>query len=164
MGVEMQAALRPAGPADEPFLRAVYGSTRLDELALVPWTSEQKAAFIDMQFLAQRLSYLHDYPKAETYVIEHTGQPAGRMIVDRSGDELMLMDIALLPEFRNAGIGTALLQDLLREADRSGRAVRLYVEDFNPAMRLYQRLGFLPVGRTGIYWEMVRQPRGAPGD
>jgi ribosomal protein S18 acetylase RimI-like enzyme len=145
-------------------MRAVYASTRADEIASVPWTPEQKAAFIDMQFGAQRVSYLNDYPQAEYYVIERSGRPAGRMIVDRSARAILLMDIALLPEFRNAGIGTTLLHDLLSEADRTGRPVRLHVEGFNPALRLYLRLGFVQTGQAGIYFEMVRKPQAASDD
>ncbi len=145
-------------------MRSVYASTRADELARVPWTAEQKAAFIDMQFRAQRLSYMNVYPNAEYYVIERSGQPVGRMIVDRSQHTILLMDIAILPQFRNAGLGTALLQELLREADQAGRPVRLHVEGFNPAFRLYQRLGFVESGQVGMYCEMVRPPRGASSD
>ena len=164
MDVELRVELRPACPSDQGFVQAVYASTRLDELALVPWTAEQKAAFLEFQFHAQRLSYLNEFPSAEYYIVEYAGQPAGRMIVDRSGSSLLLMDIALLPEFRNRGLGTALLRDLLYEADQAGRPVRLHVEAFNPAMRLYQRLGFVKTGEIGIYSEMVRPPAGASLD
>ncbi len=154
MGMEMQVALRPAEAADDRFMRALYATTRADEMALVPWTPEQKAAFLDMQFRAQRLSYLNEYPQADYYLIELSGQAAGRMIVDRSGKTLLLMDIALLPEFRAQGIGTMLIRALQDEAHHSGRAVRLYVETFNPALRLYERLGFRAIGEVGIYLEM----------
>ncbi len=161
MSLETQLVLRPAAARDEPFMRALYASTRADEMALVPWTPEQKQAFLDMQFRAQRLSYLNEYPHAEYSIIEQSGQPAGRMIVDRSGEAILLMDIALLPQFRNRGIGTALLRELLHEADRARRPVRLHVEDFNPAKRLYLRLGFAKTGTVGIYSEMVRRPESA---
>lgn len=154
MGLEMQVALRPAVAVDERFMRTLYGTTRAAEMALVPWAPEQKLAFLDMQFRAQRLSYLNEYPHAEYYLIELSGQPAGRMIVDRSGKTMLLMDIALLPEFQRRGIGTMLIRALQGEALRSGRALRLHVETFNPALRLYERLGFRAVGEIGIYLEM----------
>lgn len=154
MGVDMPVALRPLEAADEEFLHAVYASTRADEMALVPWTEEQKAAFVQMQFRAQRQSYLNQYPLAQYYIIEQGGQPVGRMIVDRSEETILLMDIALLPGYRNKGLGTALIRGLLNEADRAHRPVRLHVETFNPALHLYERLGFRSIGESGIYLEM----------
>src|SRR5512140_3584447 len=159
MGVNVQVALRLAELPDEPFLQALYASTRLDEMALVPWTPDQKSAFVQMQNHAQRRSYQDQYPQSQTYVVEEGGHPVGRMIVDRSAAAILLMDIALLPEHRNHGLGSALLRDLLDEADRDHRAVQLHVEDFNPAMRLYLRLGFVKTGEAGIYSEMTRQPK-----
>ncbi len=159
MGVEMKPCLRLAVSADEPFLEAVYASTRAQEMDLVPWTEEQKRAFVQMQYRAQRQSYQTQFPESQVYVIEHEGQPAGRMIVDRSAPVILLMDIALLPEYRNQGLGTALMLDLLAEADRSHRPVQLHVEDFNPAIKLYLRLGFVKTGDVGLYFEMTRQPK-----
>jgi ribosomal protein S18 acetylase RimI-like enzyme len=75
------------------------------------------------------------------------------------------MDIALLPEYRNAGIGARLIRDLQNEAAQTGRSLRLHVETFNPALRLYERLGFHSVSASGIYLEMEwnalnQQPNG----
>ena len=159
MGVDLQLCLRLARPEDEPFLQAVYATTRSEEMALVPWTVEQKLAFVQMQYLAQRQSYQNQFPESKVFVIEHEGQAAGRMIVDRSTPVILLMDIVLLPEFRNHGLGTALIRDLLGEADRSHKLVQLHVEDFNPAAKLYLRLGFVKTGGAGLYSEMTRQPR-----
>lgn len=159
MGVDVQVALRLADPSDESFFQAVYASTRLQEMSMVPWTAEQKLVFVQMQYRAQRQSYQNENPRAQYYVIEQGGQPVGRMIVDRSTAAIMLMDIALLPEHRNHGLGTALVCGLLDEADRLHRPVQLYVEDFNPAMRLYLRLGFVKTGEAGLYSEMIRQPQ-----
>ncbi len=154
MRVDTQVSLRPSAASDEEFLLSVYASTRLDEMALVPWTQEQKAAFVQMQFRAQRQSYLTQYPQAQYYTIEQGSQRIGRMIVDRSRPTILLMDITLLPEYRNAGIGTALLRELQDEAMQGGRELRLHVETFNPALRLYQRLGFQCISESGIYLEM----------
>lgn len=150
----MTIQLRPAGARDAAFLLEVYASTRADELALVPWTPEQKCAFVEMQFNAQRVGYLDSYPGAEYYVIQQEAVPVGRMIVDRSGSKLLLIDIALLPEYRNAGIGTRLVRDLQEEASQSGKPMILHVEFYNRALRLYERLGFHKAAEMGIYWEM----------
>jgi len=161
--MENGVSLRPALPADTAFLQAVYASTRADEMAIVDWTGEQKTAFCLMQYHAQATHYSTYYPQSETSIILQGEIPIGRLIVDRSGDALLLMDIALLPEHRKAGIGTALIGDLLTEARAAGRPVRLHVETFNPAQRLYARLGFIPLSVQGIYCEMEWRPDGPGG-
>jgi GNAT superfamily N-acetyltransferase len=144
--------LRPAGQADQEFLCRVYGSTRTDELTLVDWTEAQKEAFVRHQFEAQDRHYREHYPTAAFDVIVEDGEPIGRLYVDRWPEEIRVMDIALLPEHRGNGVGTALLGGLLDEAAASGKAVSIHVEQFNPAMRLYLRLGFAPVGvESGIH-------------
>jgi ribosomal protein S18 acetylase RimI-like enzyme len=158
----MAISWRPAQPEDEPLLLEVYASTRADELNLVPWTAEEKQAFIQMQFTAQRQSYAQQFPQAQWQVIMSEGVPIGRLIVDRAADEILIMDIALLPQYRNHGIGTALMCDLLAEARQTRRRVRLHVEFYNPAQHLYERLGFIKIGEVGVYFELVWQPATEP--
>lgn len=160
----MSVTLRVAMAADEPFFLAVYACTRAEELALVDWNAEQKAAFVSMQYQAQWTHYHTYFPEAEYLVIERDGVAIGREIVRRSDDHIQLMDIALLPQFRGAGIGTALVRHLLAEAQQSGKSVGLHVESFNRAMRLYERLGFAPVGEHGFYVEMKWFPSGSVDD
>jgi ribosomal protein S18 acetylase RimI-like enzyme len=143
--------LRPATPEDEHFLRAVYASTRADELALVPWSVEQKRAFTDMQFAAQDADYKRNYPAAQYSIIEVQGIPAGRLYVDRCEKEIRIIDIALLPEHRRAGIGTKLLRAMQDEARAAGKTLTIHVEKFNPARSLYDRLGFQQLEDKGVY-------------
>jgi len=159
MNTGVEISLRSADVADDAFLLTVYASTRAEEMALVAWTSEQKQSFVQMQFDAQRRYYLTHYPQAENYIVQKDGRPIGRMILDRSQRPILLMDIALLPAYRNEGLGTTLIESLLEEADRMRRPVQLHVESFNRAMRLYKRLGFMQTGEVGIYLEMTRQPK-----
>jgi ribosomal protein S18 acetylase RimI-like enzyme len=146
--------LRPVEAGDEEFLYGVYASTRTEELAPVPWTEAQKEAFLRMQFRAQSVDYRSNYPDAEFLVILVDGAPAGRLYVHRRDDELRIVDIALLPAHRGAGIGGALLRRLLDEAAAAGKPVRIHVERFNPALRLYERLGFRSTGDDGVYFLM----------
>ncbi|MDB5357091.1 MAG: family N-acetyltransferase [Phycisphaerales bacterium] len=154
------AALVPAGADDADFLLAVYSSTREEELAQTGWSSDQKSAFLRMQFDAQRRHYLAHYPNAAWQLIVQDGRPIGRMIVDRGTDEILLMDIALLAAHRGTGIGSALVRALLVEAAAAEKPVRLHVESFNPARHLYRRLGFVDVEEYGIYVCMVWNPPG----
>ena len=143
--------LRPALAEDADFLRAVYGSTREDELAPTGWTREQKDWFIAQQFHAQDTYYKQHYDGATYDVVLVDGEPAGRLYVARWDDEIRIMDIALLPPFRGQGIGERLLEPLLREGAESGRTVSIHVEQTNRAKSLYERLGFVEVGEHGVY-------------
>ena len=147
----LRLSLRPVGAGDEPFLRQVYASTREGELAQVPWTRDQKERFLEMQFRAQDRAYRSDYPGADLRIILVNEEPAGRLYVHRLPKEIRIMDIALLARFRRKGIGTRLLKEILLEGEASSRVVTIHVEVFNPARRLYQRLGFAPVADSGVY-------------
>jgi ribosomal protein S18 acetylase RimI-like enzyme len=147
-------AARAVAPGDEELLYRIYASTRFEELAPVPWTAAQKDAFLRMQFQAQSQDYAANYPDAVFQVLLVDGTPAGRLYVDRRSDELRIIDIALLPEHRGAGVGSTLLRGLLAEAAAAGKPVRIHVERMNPALRLYERLGFRRTGDDGIYFLM----------
>ena len=163
-------ALRPATADDEPFLARVYAGTRAAELAAVAWTEEQKAAFVQMQFAAQAQYYREHYPDTSFDVIVLDGQPVGRLYVARWTDEIRIVDIALLPEFCNRGIGTTLLRSCRRKRAARASRSRIHVERFNPALRLYQRLGFTQIEDKGVYLFLEWNDRGSgsgvrgPGD
>ena|SRR5256885_4022849 len=148
--------LRPITAADAPFLRALYGSTRAKELAPVPWSEEQKRAFLDLQFRAQSVHYLKHYGDGQFLMIEEDGRAIGRLLLHRTPEEIRVIDISLMPEHRGRGIGTRLLRDVLAEGEASRRRVSIHVEHFNPAKRLYERLGFRYVETNGVYDLMVR--------
>ena len=144
-------SLRVAAANDAEFLATVYASTRSEELAVTDWTDVQKAEFCQMQYTAQDSHYRQHYLTAEYYVIEYAEQPVGRLYVDRWKREIRIMDIALLPEHRGKGIGSHLLLDLRDQAKESGKSLSIHVERFNPALRLYERLGFRMIEDKGVY-------------
>jgi ribosomal protein S18 acetylase RimI-like enzyme len=137
--------------ADLSFLARVYASTRAAELAPVPWSEEQKAAFLDMQFRAQHDHYQQHYPKADWLVTMRDGEDVGRLYVERGASEHCIIDIAFLPEHCGKGLGAALIRDLMAEAAAAGKRVQIHVEKFNPALRLYRRLGFAIEEDKGVY-------------
>jgi RimJ/RimL family protein N-acetyltransferase len=143
--------LRPVGPDDYDFLLEVYASTRAEEMALVPWTNEQQQAFIRSQLTAQQDHYAQKYPAASHDIILFKNRPAGRLYVARLDHEIRIIDITLLPAERNFGIGSYLIRQLLDEANRTGKITRIYVEEFNPSLRLFQRLGFTSSEQHGIH-------------
>lgn len=153
-----EIALRPVTAADEGFLRAVYASTRAEELLVTPWTDEQKAAFCDMQFEAQRDHYARAYPGAAHDVVVVDGEDAGRLYVWRRPGDIRVVDIAILPAFRGRGAGGRLLSDILAEARAASATVTIHVEHQNRAKHLYERLGFVGVEDTGVYLRMECTP------
>jgi ribosomal protein S18 acetylase RimI-like enzyme len=143
--------LRPVQESDDEFLLKVYGSTREQELAQVPWTAEQKQQFVRMQWEAQRNHYAAQHPHASHEIICIEGIAAGRLYLDRSGEKFHILDITILPEHRNRGAGSFLLNQIMAEAKEAGKPVSIYVETFNPSLRLFQRLGFTPIQQEGFH-------------
>ena len=142
--------LRPVKESDDEFLLTVYASTRAEEMERVPWTAEQKDAFVRMQFAAQKSHYAAEYPRASHDMICADGTPVGRIYLDRDAGRLHILDITVLPQHRNAGIGSFLLRQLLQEAAGSSKPVNIYVENFNPSLRLFKRLGFQVAEENGF--------------
>jgi GNAT superfamily N-acetyltransferase len=152
--------LRPAGEEDTAFFAALYASTREEELAVTPMTRAQKDAFLAQQFAAQTAHYARVRASAAFDVVLVDGERAGRLIVDEQGEgEIGVVDVSLLPAYRRRGIGTRLLTPILERAEALGRPVAIHVERFNPARRLYERLGFAVVDGDGVYDKMVWSPR-----
>lgn len=146
----MSITLRAASDEDEAFLREVYASSRAQELAMVPWNDEQREAFLRMQFDAQHSYYHAQFPEASYQIILQDAEPIGRIYVLRQEEEIRVLDVTLLAQHRGAGIGTALMRELMDEADRAGKAVNIWVEEYNPSRSLFTRLGFLKVHEEGI--------------
>jgi ribosomal protein S18 acetylase RimI-like enzyme len=149
--------LRPAGGADLPLLAAIYATTREEELRQVAWSEAQKRTFTDWQSQQQERHYALHYPDAERLVIEREA-PIGRIYVHTSA-EVRLMELTLLPDLRNQGIGSSLMNSFLAYVDELGRPASLHVEPFNPARRMYERLGFAVVESRGVYEFMLRPAR-----
>lgn len=153
-----RCTLRPCVPEDLPFLLHVYASTRIEELAPLGWGAEQQAAFLSQQFSAQHQHYHTHYTATDYQLILLDERPIGRLYVARWPDEIRIVDIALLPEHRDQRIGSQLIAALRDEAAAAGKPLRIHVEKFNRALRLYQRLGFAVVEDRGIYWFLEWTP------
>jgi ribosomal protein S18 acetylase RimI-like enzyme len=159
----MTISLRPYRADDQEFLFRLYASTRMHEIAGFGWPAAQQEMFLRMQFEAQRRSYESAYPEAEHQIIEWAGEPIGRIIVLREKvlrekDFMLLVDIALLTEHRGRGIGGQLIRELIHQCSRDRVPLRLQVLKTNPALRLYERLGFTRTGEDQIYVQMERRP------
>lgn len=150
--------LRPATDTDYDFMRRLYHSTREEEMKHFPFNDTEKVIFLNEQFAAQFQHYKLHYPTCERNIIELDGQPVGRLWVDEWKDQIRLVDIALMPPHRGSGIGTRLVRDVLARGAAAGKPVTIHVEGFNPALRLYQRLGFVHVDTNGVYHLMKWTP------
>ena len=150
---------RPVRQEDEKFLFEVYASTRAEEMSSTGWDEAQKRAFLLLQFAAQQQHYHSRFPEGDHRLIVKDGCPIGRIYTARLDQEIRILDIALLPPHRNAGIGTLLLKGILAEAENSRRTVRIYVESFNPSLRLFERLGFSSVETSGLHQLMEWHPK-----
>lgn len=151
--------LRALHADDMPFIERLYAQTRADEMAHSGWPAEQIAAFLSQQFHAQHTYYQAHYDGAEFLLIEHDGKPIGRLYRCWGPTTVNLIDIALVTEYQNQGIGHVLIEEMLQRADAEGLVIELFVETYNPAQRLYDRLGFTRINQSGVYLRMHRQPR-----
>ena len=151
-----EVKLRPTENEDLPFLQSLYASTRLEEIARLPWDQTAKDAFLSQQFTAQHSYYQAHFPHAEFLLIEHAGNPIGRAYLLWTNAHLQIIDLALIPTRRGQGIGSQLLGEWLDRADAQGISTGLYVESYNPAQRLYRRHGFEITGEDGVYLKMLR--------
>jgi len=150
-----QLTLRAMTDGDDEFLFSVYTSTRADELAQVEWPAGQQELFLKYQFEMQRREYDARFPDAEYDLILIDEQPAGRIWIGRNNEQIRLMDIALLPQFQNRGVGTLLIRELINEAFSTKKNLRHMVFMMNnDAHRFYERLGFVVIEDFGAYKHM----------
>lgn len=150
---------RPFTADDLPFVAELYASTRREEVAATGWPPEVQEAFLRQQHEAQRSHYSIHYADAEWLIIEREGEPIGRLYLHEGAEDLLIVDISLVPHCRGQGIGGAILRDTLALGRERAKAVTIHVEKFNPARRLYLRLGFSVVDDVGVYELMRAEPQ-----
>ncbi len=156
---EIALRRRPVEPSDGAVILAIFASTREDELAAVPWSPEEREAFLRSQSEAQERHYRSVYPQASFELLLVDETPVGRLYLLRCPKTLHVVDLALLPEYRGLGIGGALLEELIDEGRRENKAVSLHVERVSRARGLYQRLGFREIDDRGVYLLLERAPQ-----
>ncbi|MGE5343166.1 MAG: GNAT family N-acetyltransferase [Candidatus Omnitrophota bacterium] len=145
---------------DLEFLYSVYASTRAEEMSMTGWSEQEIDQFLRMQFGLQHTQYMKNYQNGGTFdIILVDNVPAGRLYVYRKPDDIRIVDIALLPQFQRKGIGSMLMKDLITEADSKNLSLSLHVEQNNPALGLYENLGFQTKDLIGVYFFMVRPPK-----
>ena len=146
----MNIALRPAEESDREFLLRLYEISREFELSMTQWDAAQKRAFAANQFDAQTWHYREKYPHATHNIILYSNEPVGRLYVERGEDQIAILDITIVPEHRKKGICTELVIGIKTEAQSTKRSVRIFIEPFNPAQKLFGELGFKAVPDEGV--------------
>jgi ribosomal protein S18 acetylase RimI-like enzyme len=147
--------LRAERPEDRDFRFDLFCKSRLPEWDLVQLDPGVRHQLMQMQFEAQATSYAGQFPRARFDIIELDGRPIGRIVVDRPGDRIHIVDQAIVPELRSRGAGTAIMKALMQEAAAGVLPVRLMVADANdPSLKLYQRLGFRQIDEAVMYMEL----------
>jgi RimJ/RimL family protein N-acetyltransferase len=158
MSQAMTISLRPVSQEDEAFILSLYASTREEELARLPWTLEQKTAFVKMQFAAQKQHYAAIEPGASHEIILRDGVPAGRLYLARKPEVLHILDVTISPQHRSAGVGGFVLRQILSESCAQAVPVSIYVEFFNPSIRFFERLGFRKGEQQGVHFLLAYSP------
>jgi ribosomal protein S18 acetylase RimI-like enzyme len=151
MTVTAEIQLRDMTVEDSDLSYRLFVTSREDDVLYLPLPPAEMERFLREQFDMQHRFYHEHFAGASYQVVERDGVPVGRLYLHRQPDHILVIDIALLPEWRGSGIGSLLMGDIMREAAESGKAVRLHVERFNRALKLYERLGFRPIEDHGIY-------------
>ncbi|MCX6950883.1 MAG: GNAT family N-acetyltransferase [Verrucomicrobia bacterium] len=146
--------LRPVGPADGAFLFRLYATTRAEELAAWGWPPAQQEMFLQTQFIARSRGHAAAYPAARGSIILQNEIAVGTCLVSEAGDHVHLVNLALLPEHRGAGLGRSLIESLQSLAAETGRPLRLTVANGNRALRLYARLGFIVTSQDEVNMRM----------
>lgn len=159
-GTGETVTLRAASSGDEPFLRELYADRRGPELAAVGWPPAQRPAFLDMQYRAQQEGYGATCADADHWVVLGSDQPVGRLLVDRRPDEHRVVDLVIHSCRRGRGIGTALMHEVIGDADEAGVRLGLMVDAYeHRVIGWYERLGFTLLTPGAAHVGMVRHVR-----
>ena len=151
---EESITLRPATEDDRDFLLALYKSSRGDDLRGLSWEEERINEFLEMQYEAHQTFLANDHPNLQDQIVLVDGASVGHLAVEQRAEEIRLVDVSLVPEHRQRGTGTLLIQELQAQAAAAQRPLRLQVIRFNRAVTLFERLGFRRTSETGTHFQM----------
>lgn len=149
-----EIVLRPVKTDEENFWREVFYDSVREHFATLNLPEDDLKNLLEFQFQAQNADYQTNYPQASNNVILFKEIRVGRVILSTEHNDLHLIDIAVLTEFRNQGIGTKILEWLFAHSRETNLPIRFYVEKINPAFRLYERLGFKIVADVTTHFQM----------
>jgi len=142
------------------FLRDLYCTSRDEEIATVDWPAKQIKTFLHAQFELQQKHYTKTYPQSLRQLIHFNGQPIGRLYLnhDQLKQQIHLIDITILPEYRKLGIGAHLMTNIITQAKAINWQVSLYVSQQKQALSWYKTMGFKVKSVENGYHFMTFEP------
>jgi GNAT superfamily N-acetyltransferase len=149
---------RAVKPEDQGFLIELYKSSRGDDLRGLGWDEQRISEFLEMQYEAQQNFYRTDHEHAADELIMIDDKPIGRLLIESRAHEIRCIDLALLPGYRERGLGTGIIQKLQERARSAKKPLRLQVIRFSRAVSLFDRLGFVRTSETGTHFQMEWMP------
>jgi len=148
-------SLRPATDADRALVERIYFETQRYIIeALFGWRGDE----------IERTSFSEFFDPSNTTIIVENGEDIGWMTVARRPEHIEVEHLYLNETSQGQGIGSALLHDLIEEAEGAGLPLRLSTAKMNPARRLYERLGFQSIGTDEFKVYMERRSEANTGD
>lgn len=143
----MEITLRPARTHDFDFCEALYFAGMENIIR------ELKLDRVD-----QVASFRQQWDLTQVRILASGGADIGWLQTATREDSLFLAQLFVETSFQRRGIGTEVVHRLIAEAARSRRAVTLGVVKINPALRLYERLGFRVTHEDDRKFYMRRDP------
>jgi GNAT superfamily N-acetyltransferase len=139
--------LRPAVSKDFGYCKRVYfaGMTRIIQE-------------LNLDMAAQTASFQQQWTPSQVRIISVGSSDVGWLQTDRRDGVLFVAQLFVDLPFQRQGIGTTVMNQLIAEAARFNQAVTLAVVKINPAVRLYQRLGFHTTHEDDRKFYMQRDP------
>jgi ribosomal protein S18 acetylase RimI-like enzyme len=143
--------LRPARADDEEFLFRLFSTVYGEKLQPVLLDAEEKNRLLGLMYQGFTQHYNSLAGASDDRLVLLDNQSIGRMILIQMREEIRLAELAILPQYRSRGIGSALVSQVQTESRMSKRPVRLQVARFDRVLRLYERLGFHRISAAGPY-------------
>jgi len=139
---DSRLTLRPARPEDEDLTFRIFVASKELDFRDMLLPQHQKDFLLKQQNFSQLYNWRHRYPDMEQWIIEFAGEPVGRLIFALQPDQILVLDLAMLPGRRGVGGGRRVIKDVIfAEAIRTGKIARASVAPYNPVRKLYARLG-----------------------
>jgi ribosomal protein S18 acetylase RimI-like enzyme len=134
---------------DEPFIRDLFYHHKTNELQAYSWPADFRENLLSMQYMAQQQACRQEFPNAEHKIIHKNGQAVG-WLTTSINSQIHIINLIIHKDFRNQGVGTAILKQILEDAGRQQKKVTMLADRNNPAIQLYLRLGFHKVKEEQI--------------
>lgn len=148
----MPIVLRPAHAEDFAFCARLYFSAMKNIIR-----------DLKLDVAKQEENLRHVWDVAQVRIITFDSVDAGWMQSEAREDGLYLEQIFVDAPFRRRGIGTGVINGLIAQANHTNKPVTLAVVRINPALKLYERMGFRIADEDDRKFYMRREPDAAAG-